>query len=113
MSGAVIELLPTGTPLFTVRTSLDGREYELRIDYVGRLDRFTLDISTGEGDELAKGIRLISNWPLLRRRQHEPRLPPGELFIVDGSGIGDPAGLDQLGDPFQLIYYTAAELGRE
>lgn len=93
------------TPLYTQRTTLDGREYQLRFDYNGREDRWYLDILTVDGQKLVTGIKLIGNWPLLRRFT-DPRLPPGNLVAVDFSPLeGEPPGFAELGRRVLLTYF--------
>lgn len=97
--------LPTDTPLFSIRTTLDGVEYVLNFDWNGRESRWYMSISMIDGTLLVAGIKLISNWPLLRRFA-DLRLPQGNLRAVDYSPQGgEPAGLvEDLGRRVKLIY---------
>ena len=97
-------------PLYTMRTTIEGVEYRLLFDYVGREDRWYLSIADQDEVPLARGIKLVVNWPLLRRRHADPRLPPGELVVVDTTEHGGSPGLDELGESFELVYYSAEEL---
>ena len=44
------------------------------------------------------GLKLVANWPLLRHYHHDPRVPPGEFFVMDLTGDRTPPGLDDLGE---------------
>lgn len=89
-------------PLYNERATLDGQEYVLDLDYSEREDRWYLTISDVNEVALAAGIKLVSNWPLLRQRV-DPRLPPGNLYAYDPLE-GDPAGFSALGRSVILVY---------
>lgn len=95
------------TPLYVERTTLDGREFQLRFDYNGREDRWYLDIITVDGQNLAMGIKLVANWPLLRRFT-DPRLPQGNLMAIDFSPLqGQSPGFADMGRRVLLTYFPA------
>lgn len=100
--------IPTvaGEPYYTLRTRLDGREYNFRFAWNERETRWYMDVLTTAGEPLAVGIKLVANWPLLRFYQWDDRLPPGELVVVDLAGDGSPPGLYDLaiGSRCELTY---------
>lgn len=99
-----IPLFPD-VPLYTIRVTLDGREYVLGLDYSEREDRWWLSVSDVAGTPLATGIKLVANWPLLHQRV-SPDLPPGHLVAVDVSNSGgEPPGFADLGRRVRLLYY--------
>jgi hypothetical protein len=106
-------VIPTvaGVPYYTMRTRLDGREYNLRFAYNERSDRWHLDIATDADEPLVSGIKLICNWPLLRFFKWDRRLPPGELRVMDLSPDGSPPGLYDLeiGRRCELTYFPVSE----
>lgn len=99
--------LPTDTPLFDLRVTLDGQEYLLTFDWSERAGRWYMSIQDLSGVYLARGIKLISNWPLLRQRSN-PALPPGNLFVYDPLE-GDAPGFTDLGRTVILAYTSVPQ----
>lgn len=92
-------------PLYTERVTLDGKEYLFRFDWNGREGRWYLDIGDIDENWIVTGIKIIANWPLLRRLV-DPRKPPGDLLAVDYSALGgEPPALTDLGRRVKLIYF--------
>lgn len=93
-------------------TTLDGSDYLLVFSYNTREAAYYLQICLPDETVLANGIKLVSNYPLLRTYGAENRLPPGELVAVAYSGGDGPAALGELGigQRVELTYVTAAEL---
>lgn len=87
---AVRLVIPEGAA-WAQEVQLDGRAYVLRGQYNGRSDQWTLDILTRTGEPIVLGKRLVLDYPLLRF-ETDPRLPPGEMWVVDPTGRsrGDP-----------------------
>lgn len=106
MLGNPLEIpVSVDTPLYTQRTTLDGREYILAFDWNGRENRWYLSILDVSGEPLANGIKLVANWPLLRRFT-DPRLPTGVLMAIDYSpSSGEPPAFGDLGRRVKLSYY--------
>ena len=93
-------------PLFSIRTVLDGQSYGLTFYYCAREDRWYLTIRDINEAVLVAGLKLIANWPLLRRCQHVPGIPRGNLTCVDYSAQGgESPGLSDLGTRCRLLYY--------
>lgn len=93
-------LIPTspGTPYFTQKTRLDGRDFILKFSYNQREERYYLSIYDEQEEPLLMGLKLVANWPLLRRYRWNPALPPGEIWVMDLTGEGTPPTLDELGE---------------
>ena len=88
-------------------TQIEGVEYVMHFYWSTREDCWYLDITDQEGDEIAMGVRLVVNWPLLRRFV-DPRLPTGALVAVDMTGTGtDIEASTDLGTRVLLFYITA------
>lgn len=106
-----VVLIPTtpGAPYHTQKTRLDGRDYVLQFAWNEREARWYLSLFDEEEQPLALGIKLVANWPLLRFYRFDPRVPPGELMVVDLTGDGSPPGLDELGagKRCELTYFTS------
>lgn len=101
--------LSPGTPAFTQRTLLDGRAYILDFRWNERESAWYLSLLDEHEDPILYGIKLVLNWPLLRRVV-DPRRPPGSLMCVDPSGNDDSPGLQELGTRVELIYLDAEEI---
>lgn len=107
-----ITAIPTQQNLgaWTQRTTLDGVDYLLDFVWNARDPAWFVSISSIDGTELVNGIKLVSNWPLLRTHRYINGLPPGELIAVDLSGSIDKAGYGDLSNGVKLTYFDVAEL---
>lgn len=96
-----------GRPDYSMRTRLDGRNYQLRFLWNMREERWYFDIISDADELLAAGIKIIANRPLIRFYQWDVRLPPGEFRAVDLSTNGSPPGLFDMGKGLrvELTYY--------
>jgi len=104
MATTVILPVPTDTPDTSIRVPLGDVDYIVRLNYHEREDRWYLDLLTAENVEIVCGIKLVSNWPLLRRLV-DIRRPGGELIAL--RAVGDaPPGFSDLGRGVQLAYVT-------
>ena len=54
-------------PHYTQQTELDGKTYTLEFEYIEREDFWLLHIGDQDGKALVNGIKLVPEWPLLRR----------------------------------------------
>lgn len=90
----LINLIPTSDvdPDYTLRTRLEGIDYNFHFLWNQREGRWYMSIFTDDGVQLAVGIKVIPNWPLLRYYQWDLRLPQGVLMAVDTSNDGSPPG---------------------
>lgn len=97
---------------YSLRTRLDGREYNFHLMWNEREDRWYLDISDESDVVVCAGIKLVTNWPLLRYYHADPAVPPGELVVVDETSDGSPPEIDGLGENERctLIYLSATDL---
>ena len=88
-------------------------DYIFRFRYNQREDCWYFDIQTIDEVDLIKGLKCTVGWPLLRGRQHEERLPKGQLMVTSDDETNDsPPGLDDLapGGRCRLMYLTPQEL---
>lgn len=100
-------LIPTSAePYYRQKTKLEGRDFILVFSYNQRVERWHLSIYDEEENPLRLGLKLVTNWPLLRRYHQDPRMPPGELMAVASDGSTEPPALDELGEGkrVQLLY---------
>lgn len=107
--------IPTqqGVPFYTQRTALDGRDYTLRFAWNQRAQRMYLDLlDATKGDApILVGLKLITNWPLLRAYHARPGVPPGELGVLTKLADTSPPGLNDLGVGLrcELVYLSKAK----
>lgn len=91
-------------------TQLEGFEYLLTFIWSDAENAWYMNMSDQDGNLIAAGIRLVCGVPLLRAF-HDPRLPPGEFFVVDMNDTGND--LDAPGDlqvNFPLVYVTSDDV---
>ena len=101
-------VIPTkaGVPYYSMRTSLDGRDFNLRFAWNQREERWYMDIRSDIDEPLALGLKLVTNVSLLRAMAFDPRLPPGLLMAMDMTLDQSPPGYYDLeiGKRVQLVY---------
>lgn len=84
----VIPIPDATEPLITQTVSLEGRAYIFRFDWNSRSDRWTLSLSTEDGDDILSGAVLVLNLDLLRTIPSTlDYVPPGQLIA---GGVDDP-----------------------
>lgn len=112
MSQTLVLATVTDEADYTIRTRLDGVDYNLRFQWNDREARWYLAIFDIDETLIVGGLKLITNWPLLRFYQSNLAVPPGEFYVTDLTNDGSPAGIDELGDGKRcsLIYVSATDL---
>jgi hypothetical protein len=85
-------VIPMRTDLhhYSQQTELEGRTYTFEFEWIKRDKFWTLHIGDENGDPLALGIKLVTDWPLLRR---DIDVLPGQLIAVDSGVAGEPLTL--------------------
>ncbi len=103
----VIPTLDDGSANYTMRVRLDGRDFNLRMLWNEREERWYLDIKTDADVPLAMGIKIITNRPLTRFYLYDKRLPQGLLMAHDLTNDGSPPGIYDLapGKRVELTYH--------
>jgi hypothetical protein len=66
------------------QTQIEGLVYILQFYWSARESAWYLGIYDQGQNAIATGIRIVVDWPLLRRFT-DPRLPPGRLIALDMS----------------------------
>jgi hypothetical protein len=96
-----------GTAFYTLRTTLDGLDYQLEFSWSTREERWYLTIKDSQGDLLMGATKLVCNVPLLRYRRHIEGTPAGELAVTTTSTDYTPPGFYELGAEgrCQLVYF--------
>lgn len=107
----VVPAVPSDTPFWTQRTSLAGVEYVLSFAWNGRLGLWSLGLADVHGVDIATGLALVTNWPLLTRAgNRDARRPPGDLVVIDTLGqFTDPTYVS-LGAQHLLLYTDPGEI---
>lgn len=104
--------LTNDEPRFKMRTTLDGVELVLKIDWNDRAQRFQMSVYDSAETALIEGICMNVDTELLNRYLVDG-LPRGKLVLFDTSltnseaAIND-AGISDLGDRCKLLYQTEA-----
>ncbi len=93
-----VQIIPTDTePFYTQETSLEGSAYSLEFRYSQREGTWYFSLGLPDGTELASGVKVMCNRPLLKRWA-DVRLPPGDILAVPNDGDDSPPGLEELGE---------------
>lgn len=96
--------LPTSDDPFTEQSvSLDGQTYLMTFDWNGRTDRWSMALSTENGDAILNGALLCMGVDILQTIPSTlDYAPPGQLWL---GGDGDPT-LDTIGNV--TLFYVEA-----
>lgn len=99
-------------PYYSQVTRLDDADFTLEFRYSTREQRYYLNLYDANDVLLCAGLKLISNWPLLRYSKFRPGVPRGEIMVT---AIGVDTSAPRLGElgadkRCQLTYFTAAEV---
>lgn len=84
-------------PTQTVVTTLDGRRYRIKLDWIGRIARWSISIYSSDGALLLGTKGLVLGSDVLRRSRYNPAIPQGILYLEDLQGLDEEATLDSLG----------------
>lgn len=104
MSVFSIPLPDQNEPHITQSVSLDGRAYLMELNWNSRTDRWTLGLSTEDGDAILSGALLCVGTDLLRTIPATlESVPPGQLIL---GGLDDPT-LETMGDA--ALFYIEAQ----
>lgn len=112
-NGKPLVIPTTGDPYSSQRIALDGKSYTLSLAWNQYASSWSLSLFDENEEPIVVGLRVISNWPLLRYYGFDPRMPPGELYAQDVTGDGSPPGLDDFGEGkrVELTYYAQTNTG--
>ncbi len=95
-------------PHFEQTTTLDGRPFRLRFDWIQRIERWTISIYTGGGEALTLCKGLVLNGDALRQIRYDPRAPQGVLTVVDLEAQDVEPTLTSLGVRHRVLYFSGA-----
>lgn len=88
---------------------LDGSDYKLDYQYNSREGFWYCSLLDSAGNHLRSGIKIVSNFPLLRLMMSRTR-PPGELMCMDTRIEPDDPGLEDLDVNAEFGYVDQAEI---
>lgn len=91
----------------TATVTLDGRRFELRVDWIQRVRRWSLSLATDAGTSLVRCKFLALRSDLLRQIRYNPDAPQGVLVLVDLENRDEEATFATLGKRHALLYYSA------
>lgn len=102
-------VIPQGNPHFTIRHTLDGREYTLTLEWSERESAWYLQLADQGDVPIAGATKVVADWPLLLTT-NDPRKFPGALIARDTTGQGLDPTLNDLGVRVLLVYVPQDEL---
>lgn len=104
-------VIPTRTDLTHYEFSqvLDGVSYVLEFRWNIREESWYLDIRLDDGTRVASGVKIVTDWALLRGVRSASR-PLGEFVAFDTSGNRQDPKIDNLGSVVKLFYFDASGL---
>jgi len=100
--------LQPGVPAYTFFAVLDGVTYGFDVLWNDRSATFFMDITDVQGNEIVAGAKVVLGTTLFGRSP-AVAMPPGQFILVDTSGADLDAGLNDLGNRVQVVYYSASE----
>lgn len=88
-------------------TTLDGVDYQLDLDWIGRQASWSLSVRSPDGP-LTLGLRLCPGTTLLSRRGYRDDAPEG-ILVVDGDPAGIPPGLDDFASGIASLVFATGD----
>ena len=105
---ALIQLpLRSDVPAFTFQTDLDGTTYSFKFRYNSRMDRWAFDILTANNDPIIEGVLVVTG-TLLLERFSDPRLPQGDMFVLNKEDENVSPGRNDLQKNVFILYDEVA-----
>lgn len=88
-------------------TTLDGRPFVIRLDWIQRIQRWTISLFSPNGDAIVQCKGLVLGADILRQVRYNPAAPQGGLVVVDMQGADVEPDLDSLGGRHRILYFGA------
>jgi uncharacterized protein DUF6983 len=103
--------IPTRTDLedYDLQANLDDVIFTLRFRWNRRLGLWFMDVADEDGGIIQASIAVVIDFPL-GARMRDSRWVGGFFLAVDTSTAHTDAGVTDLGDRVQLLYFQASEL---
>jgi len=83
--------------------TLDNVPYTLRVLWNERFGYWSLSIAYRDGEDILTNIKMVNNWPLVKRFQRLDMA--GELFFLHKAGKTYRPTYDDVGNEYGLYYY--------
>jgi len=100
-----ITLLPDTTDQL-VDVVLSDNPYTLRVLWNETFGYFSLSVFEREGAVIVENIKMVKNYPLIRRFK-DTRLPVGELYFIDNKNKNPRALYTSIGtNDYSLMYFV-------
>jgi len=100
-----IPLLPDTTDQL-VDVVLSDNPYTLRVLWNETFGYFSLSVFEREGAVIVENIKMVKNYPLIRRFK-DTRLPVGELYFIDNKNKNPRALYTSIGtNDYSLMYFV-------
>lgn len=87
----------------TLDVTLNDIPYTFRVLWNERGGYWSLSISYRDGEAILTNIKMVNNWPLVKRFQRLDM--PGELFFLHKAGKTYRPTYDDVGNEYGLYYY--------
>lgn len=102
-----VDIIPTTSKVgaFSQTVELSGETFRLDFRFNTRDGRWFIDIFDDEDTEIRRGVKVLTNWTMLRAWTDGGR-PPGDLQVFR-SDTDDDLGEDELGELIELFYVVA------
>ncbi len=95
---------------FILRVDLDGIDYQLQFQFNSREGFWYYNLLDAERNILRAGIKVVSNFPMLRLYRDVENRPAGELISIDTRISPQDPGLADLNVSSIFSYADADEL---
>jgi len=98
-----------GLTFYNLQIPLDGITYTLEIRWSVRESAFYMNVLDESGaTPILSGLKLVLGAPIAAK--NTGRAFPGFFLVIDTSGQGLDAGIEDLGDRVRLDYFEAADI---
>ena len=101
--------LPVSNPHFTIRHTLDGREYVLTFEWSERESAWYVSLADQADSPISGAVRVCADWPLFLTCNDDRKFT-GALLASDVTGQGVDPTLEDFGARVLLVYVPAGEL---
>lgn len=100
--------LRPAVPSQRVFVTLAGRRFRLDLEWLGRIQRWSISVYTGAGDPIVQGKGLVLGANVLGQCRHRTDAPAGALLLSDTRDQNAEATLASLGTRHALYFVPYA-----
>jgi len=94
---------------FSEEVTLEDVSYIFNFTYNGRSEQWSMSIHDIDDNHIVDGIALIMNFNLFDQYRTAD-LPPGEMYIVDTTGLEEKVTRENMGSILELVYIPEDEV---